>query len=103
MRLQFFLDRVSGEGDLKSKVSKKVGQVEKYLRHVSRDLRQGFVKLSKGERWGYKVKLGVKIPGSELVAEARDKNLLSAIDEASHKLAREVRKRMDKLRTKARR
>lgn len=100
MKLQLWYDRVSSVGDLGEKVAKKFSQVEKYLKNVSADLKKGFVRLSKGDRWGYKVKMGIKIPGSEVVAEAKDKTLLSAVDTASSKLAREVRKRLERLKEK---
>lgn len=103
MRLQLWFDKVSSNGDLKEKVFKKFSQVEKYLKDVSEDLKKGFVSLSKGDRWGYKVKMGVKIPGAEVVAEAKDETLLSAVDEASGKLAREVRKRLEKLKGRVKR
>ena len=102
MRLQLWFDKVSQNGDLKDKVANKFAQVEKYLKNVSEDLKQGFIRLSKGDKWGYKVKMGVKIPGSEVVAEAKEETLLSAVDTASGKLAREVRKRLEKLKEKRR-
>ena len=102
MRLQLWFDKVSSKGDLRDKVLKKFSQVEKYLANMSEDLKKGFVRLSKGDRWGYKVKMGVKIPGTEVVAEAKDETLLTAIDAASGKLAREVRKRLEKLKEKRR-
>lgn len=97
MRLQLWFDKVSSEGDLKDKVVRKFLHVEKYLKNVSEDLKKGFIRLSKGDRWGYKVKMGVQIPGAEVVAEAKDETLLSAVDEATSKLSREVRKRLEKL------
>lgn len=100
MRLQMWFDRVSSSGDLKEKVAGKIRGVEKYLRHVSEDLKIGFVKLAKGDRWGYKVKIGIKVPGQEVVAEAKDATLLSALDKAYARLAREVRKRFDRLKEK---
>lgn len=102
MRLQLWFDKVSSKGDLREKVFNKFSQVEKYLKNVSEDLKKGFVRLSKGDKWGYKVKMGVKIPGTEVVAEAKDETLLSAIDTASGKLAREVRKKLEILKEKRR-
>lgn len=97
MKVRFEFDKVSRAGDIQDKVLAKMRKVEKYLRRVPEDLRQGFVRLARGERWGYGVKLGVKIGSEEVVAEAKEKTLLTALDKTYGKLAREVRKRMARL------
>ena len=102
MRLQLIFDRVSVEGDIKDKITKKFANLDKYMRNVSADLRQGFVKLSKGDRWGYKVRVGVKTPVKEIVVEGEDGNLLTAVDKAEEKISRSVRKTLDKLKMKNR-
>lgn len=86
MRLSFLFDRVEKVGDLKLKIARKIAQLDKYLKHVSSDLRAGVVKLSKGERWGYKVKVDLKIPGKDVIAESQDSELLSAVDRVVEKL-----------------
>ncbi len=96
MRLAFWFDRVSKDGDIKDKIAKKVGGLDKYLKHVSRDLREAVVRLSKGERWGYKVKVDLKIPGRDVVAEGKDEELLSAVDQAVGKLQQGLKKKIGK-------
>lgn len=99
MRLQFFFDKVSVKGDIKEKIAKKFARLDRYMERVSTDLRKGFVKLSKGDKWGYRVKVGVKTPFKEIVAEGEDAELLNAVDKAEAKITRSVRKAIDKLRT----
>lgn len=102
MNIRLWFDRVSSQGDITDKITNKVRGVEKYLRHVSEDLKSGFVHLSRGDRWGYKVKMGITIPGREVVAEAKEETLLSAVDRAYGRLAREVRKGLERLKEKRR-
>lgn len=94
MRLSFWFDRISSEGDIKNKIAKKIAQLDKYIKHVSSDLREGVVKLSKGERFGYKVKVDLKIPGKDVLAEGSDGNLLSAVDQVVEKLKKGLQKKM---------
>lgn len=96
MRLSFLFDRVEKVGDLKIKVSRKISQLDKYLKHVSSDLRAGVVKLSKGERFGYKVKVDLKIPGKDVIAESHDNELLSAVDRVVEKLKMGLIKKTEK-------
>lgn len=96
MRLAFRFDGVSSEGDIKNKIAKKIAALDKYLKHVSSDLRQGVVNLSKGERWGYRVKVDLRIPGKDVIAQGNDKNLLSAVDLVVDKLKRGLRKKLKK-------
>lgn len=93
MRLAFLFDRVESVGDIKIKIARKIAQLDKYLRHVSSDLRAGVVKLSKGERWGYRVKVDLKIPGKDVIAESQNTDLLSAVDGVVAKLKRGLQKR----------
>lgn len=86
MRLAFLFDRVESVGDIKIKIARKIAQLDKYLKHVSSDLRAGVVKLSRGERWGYKVKVDLKIPGKDVIAESQNNDLLSAVDKVVDKL-----------------
>lgn len=100
MRLSFWFDKVSKDGDLQAKVSNKLSKLEKYLRHVSRDLREGFVALSKGDRWGYKVKVKINVPGKTAIAESKGKELLTTVDKVVDKLKNELSKRRDKAKIK---
>lgn len=86
MRLAFLFDRVESVGDIRLKIARKIAQLDKYLKHVSSDLRAGVVKLSKGERWGYRVKVDLKIPGKDVIAESQNTDLLSAVDKVVDKL-----------------
>lgn len=100
MRVKFWFKGVSSEGDIKQKIAKKVAGLDKYLKHVSSDLRQGVVRLSRGERWGYKVKVDLKIPGKDVVAEGRDDQLLTAVDIVINKLQQGLKKKIGKARDK---
>ncbi len=93
MRLSFLFDRVESVGDIKIKIARKIALLDKYLKHVSSDLRAGVVKLSRGERWGYKVKVDLKIPGKDVIAESQETELLSAVDSVIAKLKRGLQKR----------
>lgn len=96
MRLNFLFDKIGNEGDLQKKIAHKIAQLDKYLKHVSSDLRAGVVRLSKGERWGYRVKVDLKIPGKDVVAQSRDGELLSAVDSVVEKLKVGLQKRRGK-------
>lgn len=93
MRLAFNFEKIMSSGDLKTKIAQKIAGLDKYLKHVSSDLRNGVVKLSKGERWGYRVKVDLKIPGKDVIAESQDTELLSAVDGVVEKLKRGLEKR----------
>lgn len=97
MKLRFEFDKVSNAGDIKEKISNKFAQLEKYLINVRDDFHNGFVRIIKGERWGYKVRVDVNLPGKKVVAEGRGAKLLDAVDEAYRKTARIVSKYLDRL------
>ena len=103
MKWQMMFDRVSKSGDTKEKVIKKFAGLETYLGRMKSRIETGFVTLSRGERWGYKVKTMFRIYGREIVAEGKSKTLLSAIDEAYGKAASEVRKYLDRIQEKKKR
>ena len=103
MKWQMMFDRVSKSGDTKEKVVKKFAGLETYLGKMKSKLERGFVTLSKGERWGYKVKTMFRLPGKEIVAEGKSETLLSAIDRAYDKASREVQKYLEKVKSKRRR
>lgn len=103
MKWQMTFNRVSTSGDTKEKVIKKFAGLETYLGRMKTKLERGFVTLSRGERWGYRVKTMFRLPGREIVAEGKSKTLLSAIDEAYGKAASEVKKYLERLRDKRRR
>lgn len=100
MKLSFEFDRISGSGDIKEKISHKFSALEKYLVHVKGDFHKGLVRVMKGERWGYRVKVDVSLPGKTVVAEGKAASLMDAIDEAYHNTARIVRKHLDRLKEK---
>lgn len=100
MKWQMMFDRVSTSGDIKDKVVKKFSGIEKYLGRMKDRIDRGFVTLSRGERWGYKVKAMLRLPGREIVAEGKSKTLLSAIDDSYGKIAREARKYAQRMRDK---
>ncbi len=103
MKWQMMFDRVSKSGDTKEKVVNKFAGLETYLGKMKSKLERGFVKLSKGERWGYKVKTMFRLPGKEIVAEGKSETLLSAIDRAYDKASREMQRYLEKVKSKRRR
>ena len=90
-------DRVSKSGDTKEKLIKKFAKLETYFGRMKSQIQTGFVTLSRGERWGYKVKTMFRLPGKEIVAEGKSKTLLSAIDLTYGKAANEVRQYLERL------
>lgn len=102
MKWQMMFDRVSKSGDTKDKVIKKFAGLETYLGRMKSKLEKGFVTLSRGERWGYKVKTMFRLPGQRIVAEGKSRTLLSAIDQAYAKALREVQKYLERLKDKRR-
>lgn len=102
MKWQMMFDKVSTSGDIKDKVSKKFSGIETYLGRMKGKIERGFVTLSRGERWGYKVKTILHLPGKEIVAEGKSETLLSAIDAAYGKVVAEVRKYLDRIKNRKR-
>lgn len=102
MKWQMMFDRVSKSGDTKEKVIKKFSKLETYLGRMKSKIENGFVTLSRGERWGYKVKTMFRLPGQQIVAEGKSETLLSAIDRAYAKASREVQKYLERLKDKRR-
>ncbi|MFH2085930.1 MAG: HPF/RaiA family ribosome-associated protein [bacterium] len=103
MKWQMMFDRVSTSGDIKEKVVKKFSGIETYLGKMKSKLENGFVTLSRGERWGYRVKAMFRVPGKEVVVEGKSETLLSAIDEAYSKASREVKSYLERIKERGRR
>ena len=97
MKWQMMFDKVSKNGDTKEKIEKKFAGLETYLGRMKSRVEYGFLTLSKGERWGYKVKTMFRLPGREVVVEGKSKTLLTAIDMAYDKASSAVRKYLDKV------
>lgn len=93
-------DHVSNTGDTKEKVEKKFAGLETYLGRMKSRVESGFVTLSKGDRWGYKVKTMFRLPGKEIVVESKSNTLLSAIDGAYAKASRSVKSYLERMKEK---
>lgn len=100
MKWQMTFDKVATSGDIKDKVVKKLAGLETYLGRMKSKIERGFVTLSRGERWGYKVKTMFRLPGKEIVVEGNSETLLSAIDEAYAKATRSAQKYLERLKDK---
>ena len=100
MKWQMTFDRVSKAGDIKEKVETKFSGLETFLGRMKSRVESGFVILSRGERWGFKVKTKFRLPGREVVAEGKGKTLLSAIDEAYERTSREVKSYLERIKEK---
>ena len=103
MKWQMMFDHVSNTGDTKEKVEKKFSGLETYLGRMKSRVESGFVTLSKGERWGYKVKTKFRLPGKEIVVEGKSNTLLSAIDEAYSKASRSLKNYLERIKEKGKR
>lgn len=103
MRFRFEFDEINGKNDIKERVVKKFSALDKYLKNVREDFKNAAVRIVKGERYGYKVKIDMSLPGKEVVAEGKAKSLLDAIDVAYNKSARVVRSYFEKLKSKKKR
>ena len=100
MKWQMMFDGVSTSGDIKEKVVRKFSGLEKFLGRMKDRVESGFLTLSRGERWGYRVKTMFRLPGREIVAEGKGKTLLSAIDEVYAKASREVKSYLKRVKEK---
>ncbi len=98
MKWQMMFDQVSTEGDIKQKVEKKFSGLETYVGSLRSKLQTGFVWLSRGDRFGYKVKVGLHLPGKEVMAEGKGETLLTAIDETYARAAREIKSYLSRIR-----
>ena len=103
MKWQMLFDKVEKTGDIKKKIEKKFSGLELFVGRFRSKLQTGFVKLSKGERWGYKVKTMFRLPGKEIVAEGKSETLLSAIDDVYGKASREIKRYLEKIKDKRKR
>lgn len=102
MKLRYEFDHVNSNGDIKEKITKKFSALEKYLVRVREDFHQGLVRIIKGERFGYRVRVDVNLPGKKVVAEGKAETLLDAVDLAYHKTARIIREYLERLKEKKR-
>jgi len=103
MRLRFELGGVvGGKKDLKERIGEKFGTLDKYLGRVKEDFHAAVIKILKGDRFGYRVKVDMKLPGKELVVESKAAKLLDAVDLAQNKANRVVRKYLEKIKDKRR-
>lgn len=100
MKWQMLFERVSKSGDTKAKVIKKFAGLETYLGRMKSRVESGFVILSRGERWGYKVKTMFRVPGRAIIAEGKSETLLSAIDKAYDKASSEVKRYLERIKDK---
>lgn len=98
MKWQMMFDRVRTTGDIKEKFTHKFAGLETYLGRMRDKIGTGFVKMSRGERWGYKVKTMFHLPGREIVVEGKSETLLSAIDKAYDRASREIRQYLERMR-----
>lgn len=96
MKLHIELDKVSKKGDIKEKVTHKLSLLDKYLTRLGSDFAQGFVRITKGERFGYKVGFGLKLPGKKLFTEEKREKLLDAVDEVRKEMATQLKKYRDR-------
>lgn len=102
MKFDFEFKGINGAEDVKSRVIHKMEALDKYLVNVRADFHKAFVRIIKGERWGYKVKVDVRLPGKTVVAESKAASLLDAVDQTYHKAARITRKYFERLKDKKR-
>ena len=100
MKWQMMFDKVSNSGDIKEKVTSKFSGLETYFGRMKSRVESGFITLSRGERWGFKVKTKFRLPGKEVFVEGKSRTLLSAIDEAYGKASREVTSYLEKIKEK---
>jgi ribosome-associated translation inhibitor RaiA len=100
MKWQMMFDKVAKTGDTKEKIVSKFAGLETYLGRMKSRVESGFITLSRGERWGFKVKTIFRLPGKDIIAEGRSRTLLSAIDEAYAKTSRAVKNYLEKIKGK---
>lgn len=92
MKLQIELDKVSKVGDVREKIQRKLSSLDKYFSRLGSDISQGFVRITKGERFGYKVGFGLNLPGKRFFTEEKREKLLDAVDEARSEMATQLKK-----------
>ena len=78
-------------------VKEKLGSIDKYLVDVKTELKSLEVLMSTGARWGYKVKLNLKIPGRNFFAQAKDRGLVLALVESRDRVITQVKDYLEKL------
>ncbi|AIT10274.1 ribosome hibernation promoting factor HPF [Candidatus Francisella endociliophora] len=79
---------------IKNYVNEKVGKVGQYFDHITST--KVILAVEKDQQVAEAI---VTVPGSEFVAKAEDKDLYAAIDMLEDKLARQLKKHKDKMRT----
>ena len=98
MKLNISTSEVKLTPDIQEVIDKKfTPKLEKYLHNVDPDLKEGNLRLSYGDRFGFKAKFEMTLPGNiVVVAEEEHKELAFAITALAKEVARRLRREKEK-------
>lgn len=83
--------------DISETVEKKLKlKLEKLLKHYPEESTSAQIVIQKGERWGFKVKAELDIPGENIHAEASHKDLTFALTALTDELTTMLRKKKER-------
>jgi len=97
MNLHISAKEVELTSDISEIIEKKLKlKLEKLLKHYPEDSTSAQIFIQKGERWGFKVKAELDIPGENVHAEASHKELVFALTALADELATMLRKKKER-------
>lgn len=98
MKLNISTNEVKLTPDIKEIIENKfTPKLEKYLHNVDPDLQEGNLILSYGDRFGFKAKFEMSLPGNKKIyTEEEHKELAYAITALAKEVSRRLRKEKEK-------
>jgi ribosomal subunit interface protein len=76
---------------------KLVQPLDKLVTSFEPDLKIARLKIEQRTRWGYKLKLHIKLAGRDLFSEDKDKDLVSALVKVREGMEKQIKKHLEKL------
>ncbi len=97
MKLQIATEGVELTPEIKSEVEKKLlRKISKYFKKSPADSVGIDLRIERNERWGFKAKCRLDIPGQNIYSEGSHKELFFAITSLADDLERRLRKQKEK-------
>ncbi len=100
MKLQIRTGNMEVTDHLRQTLDERLGaKLDKYLTHLSEDLRIADVKVEKDVRWGYNISFDMWLPGDEhIYASAKGDTILTAVVELRDEVERQIKRTISEYR-----
>lgn len=79
-------------------VRKRLMSLGRLLSNFSKESQRARVGIYKRERWGYRVKFEMELPGKKIFAEGKGKDLIKTVVEVREKVKRQIKGHVERLR-----